>query len=121
MFSSLALATIAATATTLSVVGIAPVLAKPPGASVLGEVTFTEGERSAFFTEVIIPLGGNPKIHYGTYLQTYGDIGGDSPAGNAGGYVHFSQVPIDQCGVTSFFGVTQASQATARVRLFCQF
>jgi len=99
---------------------ITPTLAKPK-TSVLGEITLTAGEKSVFFTEVLIPLGGDPNVDYGVYAQGYGDIGGDSQAGNAGGYVHFSQVPIDQCGVTSFFGVTQASQATARFRLFCKF
>lgn len=105
----------------VGVLGVTPVLAKPPGASVLGEVTLTAGERSAFFGEVIFPLGGDPNIHYGTYLQTYGDIGGDSPAGNAGGYVHFSNIPINQCGTTFFGGVNSTSQPTGRVRVFCQF
>lgn len=120
MFRSLTSA-IAAITLTFVVTPATPTLAKPPGATVLGEVTITEGEKSGFFTEVLIPLGGDPNIHYGTYLQTYGDIGGDSPAGNAGGYVHFSNIPINQCGTTFFFGATQDSQATGRVRAFCQF
>lgn len=99
----------------------APALAKPPGASVLGEITLTAGEKSVFFTEVILPLGGDKNIDYGVYLMVYGDIGGDSPAGNAGGYVRFNGFPINQCGITSFFGATQDSQATGRVRAFCQF
>jgi hypothetical protein len=96
-----------------------PVAAKPPGPSVLGEVTITEGERSGYFTEVILPLGGGQDIHYGVYARGYGDIG-DSPAGDAGGFVHFSKIPIKQCGITSFFGMTQDSKATGKVRGFCR-
>ena len=98
-----------------------PTLAKPPGVSILGEVTLIAGEKSGFFTEVILPLGGNQDVDYGVYLRGYGDIGGDYPAGNAGGYVRFNGFPINQCGLTSFFGVTQDSQATGRVRVFCHF
>ena len=105
----------------VGVLGVIPVLAKPPGATVLGEVTFTAGEKSGFFTELILPLGGNQTTHYGVYAQGYGNIGVDSPAGNAGGYVHFSNIPIKQCGTIFFGGVNTTSQTTGRVRVVCQF
>lgn len=105
----------------VGVLGVTPVLAKPPGATVLGEVTITEGEKPDFFTEVILPLGGDQNFDYGVYLRGYGYIGGDSPAGNAGGYVRFNGFPINQCGTTFFGGVNSTSQPTGRVRVFCHF
>jgi hypothetical protein len=95
--------------------------AKPPGPSILSEVTLTEGEKASFFTEVIIPLGGNQHTHYGVYVQGYGDIGGSTPAGHAGGYVNFSKVPIQNCSSTFFFGgINEKSKALVRARLFCK-
>jgi len=96
--------------------------AKPPGPSILSEVTLTEGERGSFFTEALIPVGGDNKnkIHYGVYGQGYGDIGGSAPAGNAGVYVNFSKTPITVCSITFFGGINEESNALARARLFCQ-
>jgi hypothetical protein len=82
--------------------------AKPPGPSILSEVTLTEGGKASFFTEAIIPLGGNQHTHYGVYGQGYGDIG-DTPAGNAGVYVNFSKVPIENCSATIFGGINEKS------------
>ncbi len=94
--------------------------AKPPGPSVLSEVTLTEGEKASFFTEAIIPLGGNQHTHYGVYGQGYGDIGGSTPAGNAGVFVNFSKVPITVCSTTIFVGGNQDSQFISKARLFCK-
>jgi hypothetical protein len=87
--------------------------------SVLSEVTLTEGEKASFFTEAIIPLGGNQHTHYGVYGQGYGDIG-DTPAWNAGGYVNFSKTFIPVCSTTVFGGINEKSKALAKARLFCQ-
>lgn len=98
-----------------------PVAAKPPGPSVLGEVTITEGKKSHFFTEGLFPVVGNSSTHYGLYGRGHTDIGG-KPSGDAGGYIQIGNFLTQKCGLTLFGGVTVTEALfTAKSRLFCQF